>query len=170
MKKPKSRIALPPRSSDNLRRALDPSPDPRVLEQLSGTARYSGYSKHKAAPQAFGLPSYTKPRDDSTLCDTHAGFTKDQIGSIPRLLRRGIRAGLVASSTRLIWTISDEGWIFEGRITNAEQHEYHGYPLRPSEPIAQAVYNRFQAWAAVNGDTLDRQAVANCRDLYGFKQ
>ena len=59
------------------------------------TARYSGYSKHKAAPQAFGLPSDTKPRDDSTLCDTHAGFTKDQIGSIPRLLRRGIRAGLV---------------------------------------------------------------------------
>ncbi len=169
MKKPKPRIALPPRSSDNLQRALDPAPDPQALEQLSQAARYGGSAKHKAAPQAFGLPPYTKPRGDSTLCDTHAGFTKEHIGDIPRLLRRGIRAGLVAASTRLIWTISDEGWIFEGRITNVDQREYHGYPLRPSEPIAEVVYRRFLAWAQANGDAADLQAAANCRDLYGFR-
>lgn len=168
MKKPKPRLDLPPRASDNLQRALDPSPDPKMLEQLSNTAFYRSYAKHKSAPQAFGLPPYTKPRGDSTLCDTHAGFNKEQIGVIPRLLRRGIKAGLIASSTRLIWTISDEGWIFEGRVTNIEQREYHGYPLRPSEPIAEAVYRRFSAWAATHGEAADKQAASNSRDLYGF--
>ncbi|MEA3642364.1 MAG: hypothetical protein VBE63_20830 [Lamprobacter sp.] len=115
------------------------------------------------------MPRYTKPRGDSTLCDTHAGFTKDQLSDLTRLLKRGIQAGLIAASTRVIWTISDEGWIFEGRITNAEQHEYHGYPLRPSEPITHAVYQRFLAWAMLHGDAIDQQAAANCRDLYGFK-
>lgn len=170
MSKPKPRIDLPPRASDNLQRALDPAPDPDILEELSNRAHYRGYAKHKAAPKAFGLAPYTKPRGDSTLCDAHAGFTEAQISVIPRLLQRGIKAGLVASSTRVIWTISDQGWIFEGRITNIEQREYHGYPLRPSEPIAEAVYQRFHAWAAMHGEALDRQAAANCRDLYGFTQ
>jgi hypothetical protein len=89
--------------------------------------------------------------------------------TIPRLLRRGIRAGLIGASARILWTISDEGWIFECRITNAEQDEYHGYPVRPNEPIADDVYHRFQQWADTHGTAADRAAADRCQALYGFK-
>ena len=169
MRKPTSRIDLPPRESDNLKRVLNPSPDPALIKRLCKTARYHGYAKHKAVPLAFGLAPYNKPRGDATLCDEHAGFTKKQIATIPRLLQRGVRAGLIGESPRLIWTVGDDGWIFEGRITNVEQDEYHGYPVRPNEPIAEAVYRRFHAWSMDDGDANDRAAAERCQALYGFK-
>lgn len=169
MKKPPRRIDIPPRDSDNAKRRLHPAPDPALMERLCGAARYAGYAKHKAAPADFGLPPYNKPRGDATLCDGHARFTPSQVSSIPRLLRRGIRAGLIGDSPRIIWTVGDDGWIFEGRITNAEQDEYHGYPVRPTEPIAEPVYRRYAHWAQVRGDEQDREAAARCRAMYGFK-
>jgi len=169
MKKPKPRIDIPPRNSDNVKRRLHAAPDAALIARLSGAARYAGYAKHKAAPEAFGLEPHRKPRGDGTLCDRDAGFTPSQVPSIPRLLRRGIQAGLIGESPRIIWTIGDDGWIFEGRITNAEQDEYHGYPVRPTEPIAEAVYRRYLIWAGVYGNLEDKEAASRCQAMYGFK-
>lgn len=169
MKRPKPRIDIPPRDSDNAKRRLHAAPDVALIERLSGAARYAGYAKHKAAPADFGLAPYDKPRGDATLCDRHAGFTSRQIESIPRLLRRGIQAGLIGDPPRIIWTLGDDGWIFEGRITNPEQHLYHGYPVRPAEPIAEDVYRRYVTWAAVHGNVEDNEAATRCQALYGFK-
>ncbi len=169
MKKPKPRIDIPPRTSDNVKRKLHAAPDTALIAELSQTARYAGYSKHKAAPEDFGLEPYRKPRGDATLCDKHASFTSEQIPSIPRLLRRGIRAGLIGESPRVIWTVGDDGWIFEGRITNVEQDEYHGYPVRPTELIAEDVYDRYAQWAEAHGNREDKQAATRCQAMYGFK-
>lgn len=160
---------MPSRLSDNDKRRLDPAPDVVLIARLCAGARYRGSPKHKAAPAAFGLPIWTRPHGDATLCDAHAGFTADQADSIPRILKRGIAAGLLGQGGRILWTIGDDGWIFEGRVTNEARQEYHAYPVRPSEAIARPVYERYAAWAQAHGDTTDREAQARCRDLYGFK-
>jgi hypothetical protein len=87
---------------------------------------------------------------------------------IPKLLHRGIKAELLGTS-EIIWTISDNGWIYECRKTNPAQAEYHGYPVRPSEPIGKLVYSRFASWAAQYGTNEDKRAATQCKALYGFK-
>ncbi len=79
---------------------------------------------------------------------------------------RGITARLVGTN---LWTVDDTGWIYEARLTNADQAEYHGYPVRPKEPIAEPVFRRFKAWADEFGQASDKQAALNCAALYGFK-
>jgi hypothetical protein len=174
MKKPQTRPKIPPRRSDNEKRELHPAPDAEFLDQLSRTVRYGGYAKHKGNPTAFGLMPLQRPRGDETLCDEHAGFTADRQGSIPEILRRGIRAGLVGPANngeppRIFWTVGDDGWIFECQITNAGLTEYHGYPVRPNEAIVERVFERFARWAMTNGESRDQEAAEKCRALYGIK-
>jgi hypothetical protein len=93
---------------------------------------------------------------------------------IPSMIQRGISAGLIGKHVNqnvpsMIWTISDRGWIFEARVTNAGQFDYHGYPVRPSEAIAEKVYQRFAVWSQAHGSNADKQAGANCQALYGFR-
>ena len=108
------------------------------------------------------------PRGDATLCDEHASFQPAQMREIPSLVQRGIRAGLIGATQRVIWTVADNGWIYEGRQTNADTSEFHGYPVRESEPIAELVYQRFVAWVDEHGDSSARHAAMSCRQRYGF--
>jgi len=174
MKKPAKRIELPPRRSDNDKRRLHPAPPLDLLVGLRISATYHPYPKHKRDPVRFGLAHYTGARGGETLCDEHANFEPNEMPGISDLLARGIRAGLVGHIVRqqtptIIWTVADSGWIFEGRITNIGQTDYHGYPVRPSEAIAAPVYRRFHAWAETTGEERDRKAARACLTLYGFK-
>jgi hypothetical protein len=136
-------------------------------------ATYVGAPKHKGDPRRFGLPPYRSPRGDETLCDTHAGFEPTDLADVKRLMARGIAAGLIGHVERqgvptILWTVGDNGWIFEARVTNVAGPEYHGYPVRPLEAIGTLVFERFADWAQARGNETDRQAAANCRALYGF--
>ena len=63
----------------------------------------------------------------------------------------------------MIWAVADNGWIYEARLTNVGQTEYHGYPVRDSEPIAEPVYRRFAEWAHTSGDQGACLAAENCK-------
>ena len=139
-----------------------------MLAKLSAKICYGGNSKHKQYPHLFALPPFEGERGDATLCDQHAGFGPDDMTSVPRLLKRGVLAGLVGTG-RIVWVIGNNGWIYECRLTNAGRCEYHGYPVRASEPICHPVYKRFSAWANDHGSLEDKQAAAQCKALYGFK-
>ena len=159
MLKPQERPALPERQSDNEKRDLEPRPDQALLARLVANAQYKGYNKHKANPKRFGLSVFTGRRGDATLCDTHAGFDLHDM--------REIAAGLVSEAReldipRLIWTVADDGSVFEAKVTNAQQFEYHGYPLRNNDPVITFVYQRYTSWAEALGSALDQQAAANC--------
>lgn len=143
-------------------------PDKEVVRKLLAEAHYSGSPKHKKHPHLFNLPPFLGERGDATLCDTHAGFMPEHMRTIPDLLRRGIQAGLIGKN-QVIWTVGDNGWIYECRLTNIQQAEYHGYPVRPSEPIGELVYRRFATWVEQSGSELDRQAAIHCKALYRFK-
>lgn len=127
--------------------------------------KYEGSSKHKRHPHLYGLPPFTGSRGDATLCDEHANFRQDDMAKVPLLIKRGIQAGLVGTA---LWTVADNGWIYEARVTNAVQSQYHGYPVRPTEAIAEAVYRRFLDWSQKHGSAADKKAASNCQALYGF--
>ena len=166
VKKPAKRPNVPVRNSNNDKRRMLSNPDPNYVNQLKQHVRYQGSSKHKRSPHAYGLPTFSGKRGDATLCDKDAGF--QNIQAIPQLIKRGLDAGLVGEQG-IIWAIADDGWIFEARITNRGTTEYHGYPVLPSEPIAEKVYKRFSEWAEQFGNQSARQAAVRCKDLYGFK-
>ena len=174
MKKPAPQ-ALSSRKSDNDKRRLKKTPDQATLARLLRTATYQGISRHKGNPRQFGLPPHNRPRGDETLCDVHANFQPGDMATLPVLLRRGLRAGLVGEVETqgiptIIWTVADNGWIFEARITNVGRAEYHGYPVRASEAIARIVYDRFANWARMHGGPQEIAAADTCRALYGFGQ
>lgn len=159
---------LPPRRSDNDKRRLLEDPPPALLTCLAAAVNYAGSSKHKRHPHLYGLPPFRGNRGDATLCDRHAGFQPEDMPTISRMLRRGIKSGLVGEEGRIVWAVADDGWIFEFRQTNATQSEYHGYPLRPTEAIAAVIFRRFALWAQEQGARTDQSAVASCRRRYGF--
>jgi hypothetical protein len=144
---------------------MNPPPSEEQKEALLAAVQYGGSSKHKINPTLFGLEPYRGERGDETCCDRDAGFGPEHMATIPALMSRGIRAGLIGTG-RLMWTVADSGWIFEARLTNPDQSEYHGYPVRPTEPIAAMVLRRYAAWADAHGSDADKQALANCKLLY----
>jgi hypothetical protein len=160
---------MPPRRSDHDKRRLQRQPlDANVTAELLASARYVGSAKHKLHPHLYGLPPFIGERGDATLCDSHAGFEPQHMMAIPAMLRRGILAGLIGTG-RLLWTVADNGWIFECRITNVGQSEYHGYPVRKSEPIGELIYRRYAGWASTDGSREDKRAAEQCKALYGFR-
>lgn len=167
MRKPAKRPGVPPRLSNNDKRRLISTPDPCHMETLLQNVKYRGSSKHKLNPKLYGLDAFHGQRGDATLCDRDANFQPADLGSINDMIKRGLRAGLVGNKD-IIWAIADNGWIYEARLTNVCQTEYHGYPVRSSEPIAEVVYRRFTEWAQNSGDQAARLAAENCKNLYGF--
>jgi hypothetical protein len=173
--RPPRRGGVSERRSDNDKRRLHPAPDRVGLDALADRVTYGGISKHKASPLRFGLPPYSGPRGDETLCDEHAGFEPADLPDVRRLLVRGIIAGLVGHVERqgiptILWAVSDHGWIFEARVTNTGQAEYHAYPVHPSEAIAEQVIRSFADWAHVEGADADRRAAENCQVFYGISR
>ena len=166
MKKPPKRSDIPPRNSDNNKRRLAPAVTDEVVTTLLGSVTYKGSAKHKRNPKLFDLEPFKGKRGDATLCDGHAEFQVKDMARIPDLIRRGINARLVGTN---LWTVDDSGWIYEARLTNAGQAEYHAYPVRPKEAIAEPVYDRFREWADAFGQPSDKQVALNCAALYGFR-
>lgn len=160
---------LSARKSDNNKRSLLDDPPAALIEDLLRRATYEPSSKHKRHPHLYGLEPFRGNRSDGTMCDQHAEFKPAQVRTIPRLLRRGIQAGLIGHDERVIWTVGDDGWIYEGRKTNPARLEFHGYPLRHGEPIVTPVWRRFTAWADRNGSPVDRTAAVECGYRYGVR-
>ncbi len=160
---------LPPRRSNNDKRRLAADPPSALLDHLRAAATYKGSPKHKSHPHLYNLPQLTGSRGDATLCDRDAGFQPEDMRTIPKMIRRGIKAGLVDKEGRIIWTVADDGWMFELRQTNATLCEYHGYPLRQTEAIASQIFDRFAPWAQEHGTQIDQNAAEFCRLQYGFR-
>jgi len=128
-------------------------------EEFAAKARYGIFSKHKFHPTAYRLKPYAGPDEERTYCDAHAHFLPEDFPRVDRLLRRGIMAGLwgdhpADGDPRMLWTIDDNGWIYELRITNAGLSDYHGYPVLPSDAFAKKVIERFTSWASTAGEEL----------------
>lgn len=166
MRKPKSRDELPKRRSYNNKRRIDP-PGDAELKRMFEVVRYEGSSKHKRNPHLFGLPAFRGLRADETFCDETAGVRPDQMGEAVELLQQAVTAGLVGRE--MLWAVAETGWIFEFQVTNADQASYHGYPVLPSDPMAEVVCKTFSGWADEKGSEAQRRAAYACRIFYGIE-
>ena len=113
---------------------------------LRARATYAGYAKHKRDPYAWGLEPFRGRAPDRTFCEDSGFGIADQV-RIPQLLRRGIDAGLFGDLIRqgdptMLWTLDDDGWIYELRQTIPGRAVYHGYPLLPTNALGRKVIAR----------------------------
>ena len=166
MKKPNRRSRTSNRRSENLKKRLLEEPSPDLIEEMMEKVYYKGSAKHKRNPKAFGLKGSPGFKGDATLCDHHADFKKSQMSEIPAMICRGLKAGLIGNGKRIIWIVSDEGWIFEARETIPGRNEYHGYPIMPEEIISHYVLERFSKWAETHGNPQDKEAAKACLKRY----
>ena len=103
------------------------------LEQMARKARYEPSPYHKSAQEAerWGL-SRAVHRPDTTLCEAGTiGGRRDAV----RLLRLGIRLGMVSETRRgdwpqNVWAVDDKGVAYEAQLSNRGVGEYHGYPMK----------------------------------------
>lgn len=167
MKKPPKRRDIPPRDADNNKRRLLEPEEAQKRAQMLADFQYEGSSKHKKNPHLFKLAPFQGDRGDRTLCDRDADFLPQDAVRIPILKQRALNAALVGTR---IWTVDDNGWIYELAVTNAVQMQYHGYPVRPSEAIAEPVFRRFWDWAERHGAAADKKAAAACKSRYRIEE
>lgn len=110
-------------------------------------AVYEGSPYHKRNPGDFGLPPPALPRPDKTLCD-EAGISCR--AAAERLFHKGIRRGLVSEATtptgfpKEFWVVDKDGNVFEAMYGGSRDGCYHGYPIRRSDPLFDAVR---KAWS-----------------------
>ncbi len=149
-RKPPRRTPLV-RLSENEKRDLSAAlPSASERSALASRASYGGYAKHKRDPHAWGLVPFHGEAPDRSFCED-IGFTLADQSRIPGLLGRGIAAGLFGDLVRqgeptMLWTIDDNGWIYELRQTVPSQALYHGYPLHPANALGRKVIARFEQW------------------------
>lgn len=151
-KKPLPRVVMQRSRNNANRRLIVALPTKASRVELSARVRYGGYSKHKFNPTAYKLSPYAGQDEERTYCDAHAKFGKGNLHRIPALLVRGVMLGLWSSQNNgdapsLLWTLDESGWIFELRITNSGQAQYHGYPVLPGDAFARLVLGRARAVA-----------------------
>ncbi|HWA24074.1 MAG TPA: hypothetical protein VG734_00260 [Lacunisphaera sp.] len=112
------------------------------LDVWAESASYEGVSYHKRSPHEFNLPQAGQPRRAKTLCDE---VPIRRLADALRLLREGIRRGLVSPQERNGWP--QHAWaVFNGRALEAKQSSqgvYHAYPLQNSDPFADEVIRRW---------------------------
>lgn len=176
-KKPAPRVVVQ-RSRNNVnRRLIAVLPTTTSREELSARVTYDGYAKHKFNPTAYKLSPYAGQDEDRTYCDAHANFGKEDRHRIPALLVRGVMLGLWSDQNNgdtpsLLWTLDESGWIFELRITNTGQAQYHGYPVLPSDAFARRILVRAREVAfnesefPVHKDTGAQAAIAAAEIFY----
>ena len=166
------------RSRNNAKRRLIATlPTVESRMDLSARVTYGCYSKHKFNPTAYKLSPYAGQDEERTYCDEHAHFGKDNLKRIPALLVRGVMLGLWSDQINgdapsLLWTIDESGWIFELRITNPGQAQYHGYPILPGDAFARHVsvrareaFNR-EGEFPINEDPGAQSAIAAAETFY----
>ena len=115
------------------------------LEQLAEKATYGGNPGHKRNPGDFGLQPPSIPRQGKSLCDDAEILTRREAES---LLREGIRRGLVSVQERngwpqYVWAVTANFVAVEAMLENAQTGTYHGYPMLPSDPLAEKVLEQW---------------------------
>ena len=171
LRKPPSRTMRTRASPNDPRRLSETSPSQAERIALAARATFDPYSKHKRHPAAYGLKPYEGEHEDPSYCDEHAGFSPADMARAPALLKRGIDAGLFGKTKKkgdpgLLWSVDDNGWIYEAQITNPGHAVYHAYPVLPNEAIARKVLMRYTDFVDQQGTTVLTASLDAARRRY----
>ena len=137
------------RRSYNPKRSISPQNDTpdhsEVLHDLARRVSYGGNPEHKKHPGDFGLQPPSSPRLGKTLCDSVGILSRAEA---LRLLRDGMRRGLVSSQQRNgwpqnIWAVTADGAPLEAQLEG--DGVYHGYPMPENDPFRVEILKRWGA-------------------------
>ena len=120
-----------------LRQWTGSTEDQQFASHLAGNVSYTGNPAHKRSPGDFGLTPPAAARAHATLCDDAGVLCK---GEARKLLKEGVKLGLVDDRIRgefpqIIWALNSKGIVFEAQLENADQGQYHGYPMAMNDPL-----------------------------------
>ena len=130
------------RSGDNPKRRIISSnllsDDER--EGLAARVRYVGSGHHKRNPADYGLDR-TSPRPTKSLCDADKSVLLDEA---QRLLREGIIRAMVSQLgsdgfPKYVWSVADDGKVYEAKTHPNTSGQYHGYPLEGEDDMCSYV-------------------------------
>lgn len=126
--KPKRKTALA---------ALQPS-DYSKLAALAKRVRYRESPYHKSRRDSS--PRTAAPRPDKTDCSVML----DSSSGARKLLRAGLRAGMVSEQRRgawpqNVWALDGRGIVYEAQLSNRTAGEYHGYPMKIGDAFAEHI-------------------------------
>ena len=130
----------------NFKRRIRQDCDSDELDWLVSSVKYGGNPEHKRNPGDFHLNPPAQPRADKTLCDAVGIFDKSKA---LRLLREGLRRGLISEQTRgefpqNVWSVTGEGNPLEAQLENRIQGIYHGYPMPLNDDFRYEVLRRWE--------------------------
>lgn len=130
-------------SKPNKRFASEVSED--QLKQWRRKVSYGGNAEHKRDPGDFKLAPPYGPRRGKTLCDGVNIFKRTEA---LKLLREGIRRGLVSEQTRNgfpknIWAVAEDGTPLEATLDNEMAGSYHGYPMWTEDEFGKKVAEKW---------------------------
>lgn len=113
---------------------------------LAAQAKYFGSPFHKRHPDDYGMPELPKPREDKTQCDADRRI---RYGEAVRLMKKGFRRGLISVQWRgqwpqNVWAVDANGVVYEAQLQNAEQGEYHGYPMKANDDFTEVVRTEWE--------------------------
>ena len=130
----------------NFKRRVRQDCDSGEVARLVSSVKYGGNPEHKRNPGDFQLNPPAQPRADKTLCDAVGIF--DKLNSL-RLLRKGVRRGLISEQTRgefpqNIWAVTRDGNPLEAQLENRTLGIYHGYPMPMNDDFRDEVLRRWK--------------------------
>lgn len=129
---------MPKRTSNNPKRRVVPVElvSAEDVLRLSESARYVGSGHHKRNPADYGFER-TNPRPTKSICD--------MTGLVPlalaqSLMLAGIRKKMVSAILddgfpKFIWSVTDNGQVYESKTHHNTPGQYHGYPLEKDDDM-----------------------------------
>lgn len=125
---PKRRIAPPGRLTADEKKRLERD------------VRYIGSANHKLHPAAYGFPR-PEPRPNKSVCDMERDIL---LPEAKQLVARGIQYDMFSELQadgfpKFIWSVSENGEVFEAKTDRNGTGEYHGYPLEDEDAMYKYV-------------------------------
>lgn len=133
------------RQSSNPNKRFAKSVEEKDRKFWARNVSYGGNAEHKSNPGDFGLAPPFGPRRGKTLCDGVKIFKRSEA---LRLLREGVRLGLVSQQSRNgypqnIWAVAKDGTPLEAALDNQAIGSYHGYPMWTDDEFGKRVVQKW---------------------------
>ena len=116
------------------------------LERMARDAKYRASPYHKTNPADWGLSGPPRHRPDKTVCE---GFGITCSREAVELLKSSIRCGMISDQQRgnwpqNVWAVDSENTVYEAQLSNSGLGEYHGYPLKDGDRLADHVRTEWE--------------------------
>lgn len=124
-------------SNNPKRRVIEADVLPKeALAELAVKVRYVGSGHHKRYPADYGFDR-TNPVPTKSLCDLNAPvmLTEAQNWLVSGVLQALISKPSDDGFPKFIWTVANDGRVFEAKTHPATPGQYHGYPLEDEDDM-----------------------------------